>query len=167
VRSSARTPDFTIRPATAADATAILRCLAAAFAPYREQYTPDGFRDTALTPETIHQRFSQMRVLVAISDAGELVGTVGAQVVDADEGHLRGMAVLPAWAGSGVAQQLLSAAEAELRAAGCTRVTLDTTAPLKRAMCFYEKHGYTRTGRVTDFFGMPLFEYSKELKSSR
>ena len=56
---------------------------------------------------------------------------------------------------------MLQAAESELRARGCRRVTLDTTQPLERAMRFYEKNGYRRSGNVGDFFGMPLFEYVK------
>jgi len=28
-------------------------------------------------------------------------------------------------------------------------------------MRFYEKHGYRRSGKVSDFFGMPLVEYVK------
>ena len=38
-----------------------------------------------------------------------------------------------------------------------------TTEPLERAMRFYEKHGYRRSGRVTDFFGMTLHEWVKSL----
>ena len=73
------------------------------------------------------------------------------------------MAVLPAWQGAGVAALLLDAAERELRAQHCSRVTLDTTEPLQRATRFYEKHGYRASGRVSDFFGMPLYEYAKVL----
>jgi GNAT superfamily N-acetyltransferase len=78
------------------------------------------------------------------------------------EGHLRGMAVRSEWHGAGAAQALLEHAESELRAQGCWRVTLDTTLPLERAMRFYEKNGYRRSGRVTDFFGMRLIEYEKK-----
>jgi len=78
-------------------------------------------------------------------------------------GHIRGMAVLPDYQGKGAADQLLHAAEAALRAAGCTRVTLDTTAPLQRAIRFYERNGYRATGHVSDFYGMELFEYEKDL----
>ena len=52
----------------------------------------------------------------------------------------------------------------ELRARGCTRVSLDTTEPLRRAMGFYEAQGFRRTGRVRDFFGMPLHEYVRALE---
>ena len=37
------------------------------------------------------------------------------------------------------------------------------TLPLQVAMSFYEKHGYRRSGKVTDFFSMALLEYVKEL----
>ena len=73
------------------------------------------------------------------------------------------MAVLPAWQGAGVAALLLDAAERELRDKGCSLVTLDTTEPLERATRFYEKHGYRPSGRVSEFYGMPLFEYVKVL----
>ena len=34
---------------------------------------------------------------------------------------------------------------------------------LPRAIAFYEKNGYRRSGHVSDFFGMPLIEYFKKL----
>jgi GNAT superfamily N-acetyltransferase len=72
------------------------------------------------------------------------------------------MAVLADWQGAGIAWQLLQHAEAELRLRQCSRVTLDTTAPLKRAIQFYERNGYRPSGKITDFYEMPLFEYTKE-----
>ena len=73
------------------------------------------------------------------------------------------MAVPAMHQGRGVAAALLAAAERTLRNRGCRVVSLDTTAPLTRARGFYEKHGYRLSGRVDDFFGMPLFEYVKHL----
>jgi len=58
----------------------------------------------------------------------------------------------------------LQTAEADIRSHGCSRVGLDTTDPLARAIHFYEKQGYRRTGNVEDFFGMPLHQFVKELK---
>src|SRR5262249_44750371 len=46
---------------------------------------------------------------------------------------------------------------------GCGRVRLDTTRHLGRAIRFYETHGFRASGRVSDFFGMELFEYVKTL----
>jgi len=156
-------PACSIRRATDADARGILSCLRIAFAPYRQHYTQEAFEDTVLTAETVHQRMAEMAVFVALTPAGEIVGTIGCASVSTEEGHIRGMAVLREWQGGGVAAQLLAAAESELRARKCRRITLDTTAPLERAIGFYEKHGYCRSGRVGDFFGMPLYEYAKKL----
>ncbi|HMK28676.1 MAG TPA: GNAT family N-acetyltransferase [Terriglobales bacterium] len=156
---------FVVRRAGERDAEGILACLGAAFEPYREFYSREAFQDTTLTGETVHSRLQNMKVFVAQDASGEVIGTIGCQVVDCEEGHLRGMAVRSAWQGRGVAEQLLRVAESELRARGCQRVTLDTTAPLKRAMRFYERNGYRPSGKVGDYHGMPLFEYVKALGS--
>jgi len=92
-----------------------------------------------------------------------VMGTVSFRQADEQEGHIRGMAVRPEWQGAGVAAQLLQCVESELRNRKCSRVSLDTTAPLQRAMRFYERNGYQRSGKVTDFFGMTLIEYIKKL----
>ncbi len=154
--------DFFIRSADADDAPAILGCLAAAFEPYRTSYTPGAWLDTVLTSETLEHRLATMSVLVAVSPGEGIIGTIALSIAAAGEGHLRGMAVLPAWQGRGVAEALLESAETELVSAKCHRATLDTTEPLERAMRFYEKHGYRRSGKITDFFGMRLHEYIKE-----
>jgi GNAT superfamily N-acetyltransferase len=154
-------PVCVVRRATAADAAGIVDCLHAAFEPYRDRYTPAAFHDTVLTLETVHQRLGSMALFVAVTPAGKVVGTIGCSRISGDEGHIRGMAVVEEWQGRAVALQLLGAAEAELRSAKCRRITLDTTQPLQRAMRFYEKNGYRPSGRVTDFFGMPLLEYVK------
>jgi GNAT superfamily N-acetyltransferase len=104
-----------------------------------------------------------MSILVATTDDGDVVGTVAYQLVKPGEAHVRGMAVLPGWQGAGAAQSLLDNVEAAARALGCHRLTLDTTEPLERAIRFYERNGFRPSGRVTDFFGMPLFEYVKPL----
>jgi ribosomal protein S18 acetylase RimI-like enzyme len=157
-------PDFfMVREAVPADSAAILTCLAEAFAPYCGQYTPGAFADTTLTADTFARRFAAMTILVAEDAAGTVAGTIAAGSDEDGEGHLRGMAVRAAWQGSGAAGQLLAAAESLLRDRGCRRVTLDTTAPLTRAIAFYRRHGYAPTGRVQDFYGMPLYEYAKEL----
>ncbi|HTV14492.1 MAG TPA: GNAT family N-acetyltransferase [Acidobacteriaceae bacterium] len=159
----ARSAPFLVRQATLADAEGILACLAEAFAPFREQYTPGAFADTVLSEKMLAGRFASMTILVAEGTAGEFAGTVAASLGRDLEGHLRGMAVRAAWQGSGVAAELLADAESMLWTRGCRRITLDTTAPLERAIAFYRRHGYAPTGRVQDFFGMPLYEYAKEM----
>ena len=152
---------ITIRRADERDATAVLDCLHAAFEPYRKHYSPEGFADTTLTEATIGHRLATFCVFVAEAN-GQIAGTIACNVNPNGDGHLRGMAVLAAWQGRGVADALLHAAEDQLKKDGCKRITLDTTAPLERAIRFYEKHGYRGSGVVGDFYGMPLYEYVKE-----
>ena len=104
----------TIRKASDGDASGILECLRVAFEPYRDQYTPEAFADTVLTPATIQHRLESMSVFVAVTAEGQIVGTIACSVVNASEGHLRGMAVMPGWQGAGVAEKLLQSAEDEL-----------------------------------------------------
>lgn len=153
---------FTIRKALEVDAERIRRCLAAAFEPFRSEYTDGAYADTVPGANAIRDRTAHMVVYVAVSRDGEIAGTVACSI-HGDEGHLRGMAVYPEWQGHGVAGQLLGLVEKELRGAGCQRVTLDTTGPLRRATNFYRRNGFTPSGKVTDFFGMPLYEYVKPL----
>jgi ribosomal protein S18 acetylase RimI-like enzyme len=153
---------ITIREARPEDSEGILRCLQSTFAAYRTAYTAGAFADTTLNPTTLKIRMKVMTVLVAVTDAGEVVGTVACSV-PGDEGHLRGMGVVPAAQGKAVGDRLLRAAEEVLTSRGCSCVTLDTTLLLKRAMRFYERNGYRRTGKVADFFGMELIEFAKRL----
>lgn len=157
---------FSVRKATPIDTQGLLECLAAAFEPYRESYTEEGFNDTVMSAETIGKRLADMCLFVAAGPDGRIVGTIGCKVVDGERGHIRGMAVRPEGQGSGVAAALLEAVQTELQERGCSRVTLNTTAPLRRATRFYERNGFRPTGVVRDFFGMPLFEYVKALPAA-
>jgi len=154
---------FTVRRAEAADTSGILACLKQAFEPFRASYTPAAFADTILDPESLQQRFTNMTVLVAVSRSDIIVGTIACGVIERGEGHIRGMAVLPDYQGAGIADALLGTAERELRLRKCSRMTLDTTQPLLRAIRFYQRNGFRPSGRISDFFGMPLFEYVKNL----
>jgi ribosomal protein S18 acetylase RimI-like enzyme len=154
---------FQIRPATETDLPSVLGCLRESFEPYRADYTPAAFADTVPSEQALRERFRRMTILVAEDPSGAIVGTIACAPASVAEGHLRGMAVRGDWQGSGVAGALLDGALERLRSLGCQRATLDTTQPLERAVRFYEKNGFRRTGKVTDFFGMPLFEFAREL----
>lgn len=154
-----------IREAEPADGPGILACLGEAFAPYESAYTTGAFADTVLSPAALRERMTRMTVLAATVVDGTVVGTI-AFSVEGKEGHIRGMAVRDAWQGTGLAGAMLAAAESGIRKGGGLRITLDTTAPLRRAIAFYRRHGYAPTGRVQDFFGMPLYEFAKEAGAS-
>ena len=68
---------FVVRKAIEQDQPGILRCLAEAFESYRQQYTPDAFLDTVLTPATLEARFASMTIFVAVGPQGEVTGTIG------------------------------------------------------------------------------------------
>src|SRR6266581_1694206 len=85
--------EIVIRAAGWGDEEEILRCLAAAFEPYRAEYTPAAYADTVLDQASLKKRLQYMYVLVAVASEG-IVGTVAASLVNG-EGHLRGMAVRP------------------------------------------------------------------------
>jgi GNAT superfamily N-acetyltransferase len=155
--------DVSIRRADLDEADEVLDCLHEAFAPYRDKYSHEAFYDAALTAESLRRRLTEMTVLVAVDQVGQIVGTVAYHLRPTGEGHFRGMAVRPRAQGSGVARLLLDRLESDLRDLGCSAVTLDTTAPLERAIRFYEQNGFRSTGQVGSFFGMPLFEYRKDL----
>lgn len=155
---------YEIRRAESDDAKDIHGVLLAAFEEYRQFYTPEGFLDTVMSEDAIKKRMKEMTLYVAIDQNGKVIGTIGWQKVSEKEGHIRGMAVLPEKQGkNSPALALLRAVENNARPKGCTYLTLDTTAPLKRAQSFYKKHGFKETGKTGDFFGSIVYEYSKFL----
>jgi N-acetylglutamate synthase-like GNAT family acetyltransferase len=154
--------EFVVRRATRQDLPGILDCLREAFEPYRNLYTPAAFSDTVPSPEGLEERFRRMRIFVAVRPPREIIGTVACSEANT-VGHIRGMAVLTGLHGGGVSHKLLEVIQEELYRWGCRRVTLDTTEPLQRAISFYIKNGFSATGTVHDFFGMPLYEYEKKL----
>ena len=156
---------FTIRRATLDDSNGVLRCLHSAFAAYEPYYTRVAFADTTLTPESYRCRLKEMIVFVAVDNLGCVVGTIACNVLGNGEGHMRGMAVVPECQATGIANQLLACAESQLAQRNCSHITLDTTEPLERAIHFYERHGYRRSGKVGGFFGMPLIEFVKVLRA--
>lgn len=155
-----------IRRARLSDVEEIAACLRASFEPYRKSYTAPAFQDTVPDESAIAARLATMALFVAEDADGSIVGTIGGSA-NQEAGHIRGMAVLPRAQGMGVAARLLEAVEDELRERGCSAITLDTTIPLARAIRFYERSGYRATGRIADFFGMPLHEYRKNLNGRK
>lgn len=158
---------YRVRAATEGDLPGVRRCLRAAFEVYRAAYTRAAFRDTVLDAGSAKRRFQEMRILVAVDRAGAVVGTIAWRRTSPTEAHLRGMAVVPAQQGTGVAQSLLDRVLADLVRAGVRRVTLNTTPPLRRAARFYRRNGFRRSGRTADFFGMVLTGYVRALGRRR
>ncbi len=156
--------DFTIRLATIKDAKAVHEVLLAAFGEYRSFYSPEGFADTVLSEEKAKDRIKETKVYVAVNQHGKIIGTIGWQKLSENEGHIRGMGVVPSQQGrDSPATSLLRQVERDTQLESCKILTLDTTEILKRAQNFYEKNGYKRTGKTGDFFGSIIYEFAKIL----
>lgn len=156
--------DFKIRLATIEDAKAVHEVLIAAFEEYRFFYSPAGFTDTVLSEEEAKDRIKEMKVYVAVDRNGKIIGTIGWQKLNKEEGHIRGMGVIPSRQGKrSPATMLLKCVEREAQLENCKILTLDTTEILKRAQKFYEKNGYKQTGKTGNFFGSIIYEFAKTL----
>ena len=154
---------FTIRRAGPSDVDGIVACLVAAFDAFRKEYSPGAWNDTVLNAEGVRNRLKTMTMFVAVDETGAIIGSVAGTLASPREGHLRGMSVVPAYHGKGVAAPLLEAIEKEIgRQVGRGTITLETTTPLERASHFYRDHGYRASGKVDDYFGMKLFQYVKD-----
>jgi hypothetical protein len=64
------TEELLIRIADRNAAAGILACLASAFAPYRDSYTPQAFDDTVSTPAALEARFAVMQIYSVILPEG-------------------------------------------------------------------------------------------------
>ncbi|MHA2391529.1 MAG: GNAT family N-acetyltransferase [Promethearchaeota archaeon] len=156
--------DYIVRKAEPKDAKGIHEVILAAFEEFREHYSPEGFTDTVMSEEIALRRINRMTLFVAIDQKDNIIGTIGWKNIDEKEGHIRGMAVHPNYQGKkSPATKLLQMVEEDARSRGVSFLTLDTTAPLKRAQDFYKKHGFRETGKRGNFFGITIYEFVKEI----
>jgi GNAT superfamily N-acetyltransferase len=156
-------PDAALRLAVPGDEETISSLIFDAFAPFRQEYTPDAFEYTAVTAETVRQRFSEGPMWLAyVGD--EAVGTVSG-LPEEERFYIRSMAVKPAAQGMRIGQKLLNAIEEHARLTGFTRLYLYTTFVLPGARPLYEKNGFyvVRDTPPEEWFGMGGIEMEKEL----
>jgi len=151
-----------IRRARAADALAIARALAAAFAEYAPAYTPAALAATTPPAARVRARLREGPTWVAV-EGGAVVGTVSAVPRDAGV-YVRSMAVLPAARGHGAGAALLREVEGFARDWGAASLFLSTTPFLTAAIRLYERHGFRATGDGPhDLHGTPLVTMVKPL----
>lgn len=153
-----RRQQYSIRKAKGQDSPGILACLREAFEEFRERYTPGGFLETVLRPNTLRERLEAMSVVVRSIPGSKLSARSPRAWSVSRKGIFGGWRCCPRCAVPELPRELLRRTEAELARFRCARVTLDTTEPLPRAVRFYEKHGYRRSGKTKDFFGMLLID---------
>lgn len=143
-----------IRPATAADETAIRACATAAYSKY---IAAIGRKPAPMTADyTAH--IARGEVHVAVDDAGALLGFI----VFFSEGksmQLENVAVQPEAAGQGIGKGLVKLCEDEARRRGHAVVKLYTNEKMTENISLYPRLGYKETGRRSEHgFDRVFFE---------
>lgn len=88
-------------------------------------------------------------VLVAY-DEGQPVACGSLRVLEKDTAEVKRMFVVPEARGRGHGRRILGALEERARSLGCSRVVLDTAAPLKEAASMYLREGYVEIERYNE-----------------
>lgn len=96
--------------------------------------------------ERTHLRFD------VVESDGVPIGFAAFQIVG-DEAELQRLAVAPALQGHGIGRQLLTYSLAELQDAGIAACHLEVRADNRWAIQLYQRHGFSRKGRRTAYYG--------------
>ena len=148
--------ELQLRPATAADAPAIARCVEAAYSHYSERIgePPGPMLDDY--PQVVRDH----RVFV-VESGGEIAGAI---VLIEDRGTmlLDNVAVLPSRQGEGIGRRLMLLAEEEARRLGYNCIDLYTHELMTENFALYARNGYEEIERRTEK-GFPRIYMRKRL----
>jgi ribosomal protein S18 acetylase RimI-like enzyme len=139
-----------VRPATANDAQAIGSVFDAAVQAgwsYLGDVAQEPMFDQSDWDQLVVDHVPPSVLLVAVNDAGRVVGFAAAHPAD---GELFLLFVDPGAARRGIGRTLLSAAHDALRAAGCQRAHLYTHENDERALAVYTSAGYRPDGTTRE-----------------
>jgi GNAT superfamily N-acetyltransferase len=89
-------------------------------------------------------------VTLVAYDKGRPVACGSLRLLDRDTAEVKRMYVAPEARGRGVGRRILRALEDQARSRGCSRVVLDTAAPLNEALSMYPREGYVDIERYND-----------------
>lgn len=131
------TPD--IRRATLADAAALTACVRVAYASYMAQGLTLPPVDVGIDDDIRNNH-----VWVAVAD-GRICG--GIVLVLGDKAHLANLAVHPDAGGQGIGALLIATVQDAARNAGYAALHLATHVEMIRTQTFYQRQGWTETGR--------------------
>ncbi len=118
------------------------------------------------TLDDLSARLGRETFLVATAAGGGIVGSVF-YARKGDERYLTRMAVLPAWRGCGVGRALLAAAEGEARRGGKERLALRVRQNLPGNRLYFERRGFTVTGKGRDPGRPPYYVMEGPMLSMR
>jgi len=131
--------EFTIRAAGPDDATALKRCIQAAYAVYDGRI--DDLPDVA---GGIAEDIRDRSVWVAVQ-GGRILG--GGILVMGEAAHLTNVAVHPDAGGKGIGRALIDRIEAVARQAGYSELRLATHVRIPENVVLYERLGWRQTAR--------------------
>lgn len=136
------TTSVTLRRATPADIPAIRRI--------EHQSFPNPWPDGAF-----ERHLDAAAFFVAETDAGQVIGYVLADqpiTQGTAVGHLKNIAVAPAYRANGIGRRLLERALAELALTGVFVVSLEVREGNTAARHLYEQFGFKRVGREANYY---------------
>lgn len=157
--------DLEISLAVPGDEETIASLVFEAFAPFREEYTPDAFDYTAVSAERVRERLAEGPIWIAYL-GGEPVGTVSG-LPEEERFYFRSMAIKPTVQRGGIGQRLLETLETHARETGFEKLYLYTTFVLPGATRLYEKNGFyvVRETAPDEWYGMGGIEMEKDLST--
>lgn len=151
------TPAVRIRPASQADLAAVSRLLGETWhATYDAIYgreRVDGITASWHAPASLAQGLDRKDVTFLVAEAadGTITGTASVSLSACGAAMLDRLYVLPSRQGSGIGARLLVAALAAYPEAAVA--VLEVEPENRRAIAFYERHGFARAGRTGDCGG--------------
>jgi len=153
-----------LRPATAADAPALADLINRAYRsePSQAGWTTEGhlLEGARIDEATLLELLAAAPAVLLHAEAnGRLAGCVYLEP-QGETLYLSMLAVAPEAQAHGLGRQLLTAAEAHARQAGCHRIKMSVLALRPELLAWYERQGYRRTGASEPFpattrFGRP------------
>jgi ribosomal-protein-alanine N-acetyltransferase len=135
--------DATIRGFREADALVVTRILREA--PGAAKWTEESYREALKWPGVV--------AFVSEGARGITGFMIGRQV--ADEAEILNLAIAASARRRGEGGALLRAALEEFRVRGVSRVFLEVRQSNETGMAFYEKHGFSKTGRRAGYYRDP------------
>lgn len=137
-----------IRPIDPADPMAI-RAMTAYFAELAALF-PGGFDPGPLTEDTLAPMRPPLGQFLMAFDGTTPTGCVGLRQEDAKTGEVKRLWVAPTARQSGLARALMAQIEDHARQMGLTRLVLDTSRHLPKAVAFYHRQGWAEIARYND-----------------
>lgn len=137
-------PPFTVRHVLPADVPAVVALVRDVLSEFGLRFGEGSKTDDEVGGLPASYESQGGAFWVAVDGGGVLVGTCGVALVEPGVFELRKMYLRPQARGAGAGQRLLDESLAWTRAHGGTRIVLDTTEAMTRAIRFYERNRFVR-----------------------